>query len=627
MDAIELIKSINQLFQEYFGFGLPMEILTITLLLIGAITLIVKIVKGLVYICKWIGNLNNNSWRKEKIKSILIPDYIDQLNEQKYFISTKFTTTPPNNLDDPMEVERTESAKHLIDYFLDKVLVPTNTTTRFYCILAGAGMGKTTWTVNLVTSYINRYKSKTLPYEIKLISLAHKDFAELVQQVQRKEETILILDALDENAEASKDISSFMYNLEELIQKFRFVILTSRTQFFPSEEDEPSMTSIMNLSGNKGNYVYHKMYISPFTEEDVKNYLKKKYSKRRVRKKASAIVTRCSSLATRPLLLSHLDDLLESSESYVNLSGIYTALIDAWIRREVRFFSGKEDTELYQKIYEFSLNFALELFANREQSTNMRMRKEQYLTFINNRGDTDYNFSGRSLINRDAAGTLKFSHKTFYEYFLAIAKFSNPDIELPESGYEQAWGFYKEMVEVEFTKSLSITTSIAQNGVTMSMLCYGSHHDDFNYKKLIGVYDIRRVGFHAKMLNNTSFIAWLGQSDVEYIDIFDYHNEPLKNLLTVPCLLKTTIHTYGGTYASIRHIQQKLEKLGVELQEKHTYEYVKKDVSIYMDKLSTNTLKRQALIRSYADFLGVDENAILFNIPHIYRNLFDQDIK
>lgn len=624
MDEIELIRSIDQLFREYFGFGLPMEILTIILLLIGAITVIVKIVKIAISVCKWLANLNNNSWRKEKIKSILVPDYSDQLKEQEYFISTKFSTIPPNNLDDPLEVERTESAKNLIDYFLDNVLVPNNTTNRFYCILAGAGMGKTTWTVNLVTSYINRYKSKTIPYEIKLISLAHKDFAELVQQVQNEKETILILDALDENAEASKDISLFMRKLEDLIQKFRFVILTSRTQFFPSEEDEPSMTSIINLSGNKGNYVYHKMYISPFTEEDVKNYLKKKYTKRRVRKKAAAIVKRCSSLATRPLLLSHLDDLLGSNESYDNLSGIYKALIDAWIKREVRFFSGKEDARLYQKIYEFSLNFALELFANREQSTNMRMRKEEYLAFINDHGYTDYNFSGRSLINRDTAGTLKFSHKTFYEYFLAIAKFADPEINLPESGYEQAWGFYREMVEEEFSKSISATTTTMLDGVSISMLCYGTQYDDFNYRKLTGVYDIRRVGFRAKMLNNVSFIAWLGQSDVEEIDIFDYHNEPLKILMMIPRLLKTTIHTYGGTYASIRKIRPKLENLGIELREKNTYEYVKKDITIYMDKQTTDTLKKQAVLRSYADFMGVEESRLLFALPSsFYRKLLD----
>ena len=72
--------------------------------------------------------------------------------------------------------------------------------------------------------------------------------------------------------------------------------------------------------------------------------------------------------------------------------------------------------------------------------------------FIEKNGYTDYNFSGRSLINRDAYGTMKFSHKTFYEYFLAKAKFFNPSIDIPKKGYELAWEFYSEIVKEEFSK-------------------------------------------------------------------------------------------------------------------------------------------------------------------------------
>ena len=208
-----------------------------------------------------------------------MPDYSAQIQEQKYFISTKFTTTPPNNLDDPLEVERTESAKKLVDYFLDSVLVKSNSTNRFYCILAGAGMGKTTWTVNLVTSYINHYKKSTLPFDIKLISLARRNFAEELQKVEFPNKTILILDALDESAEASNDLHNFMHKLEYLIQCFRFVILTSRTQFFPTEDDEPKITNILNMGREKGNYMYHKMYISPFSQEMYKNSFRKSIKK------------------------------------------------------------------------------------------------------------------------------------------------------------------------------------------------------------------------------------------------------------------------------------------------------------------------------------------------------------
>ena len=197
-------------------------------------------------------DLRNKPWRDKKIKHTLIPDYGDQVAEQKYFISSKFTTSPPNNLDDPLEVERVESARKLIDHLVEKVFVEENTTNRHFCILAGAGMGKTTFAVNLVISYINQYKQKTLPFEIKLVSLARRDFAEILQKVVAPKETVLILDALDENADASNDLCAFMQTMECLIKDFRFVILTSRTQFFPTEEDEPEMTGILNLGKEKG---------------------------------------------------------------------------------------------------------------------------------------------------------------------------------------------------------------------------------------------------------------------------------------------------------------------------------------------------------------------------------------
>ena len=73
-------------------------------------------------------------------------------------------------------------------------------------------------------------------------------------------------------------------------------------------------------------------------------------------------------------------------------------MIDVWIKREVRFNKGGDDSELHEKLYEFSINFALELFKNREQSTNMRMPKDCYKQFIKKNGYTDYNFSGRSLM-------------------------------------------------------------------------------------------------------------------------------------------------------------------------------------------------------------------------------------
>jgi len=564
MEYIDIIKVICDKLNKLFGWNIPEVVIEYIALIIATGTIVYGVVKFFMWVWGFVGKMRQKPWREDTIKKILTPDYCDQLGEQKYFISTKFTTTPPNNLEDPIEVERTQSAKNLIDYFIENVLVEANTTTRFYCILAGAGMGKTTWTVNLVTSYIRHYKKSTCPFDIQLISMAHKNFADMVQQIVEKNRTILILDALDENAEASTDIVVFMQKLDDLIHDFRFVILTSRTQFFPSEEDEPYKTSILKLSGDKGNFVYHKMYIAPFTQEDVATFLHKKYSNRKKRKKAEAIVKRCASLATRPLLLSHLDDILESEQEYMSLYDIYTALIDAWIKREVRFFSGEVTPELCEQLYDFSINFAIQLYINREKSTNMRMKREQYERFIAEYKYTNYNFSGRSLINRDAEGTLKFSHKTFYEYFLAKAKFINPDLDIPRSGYELAWGFYRDMV-TNFFEGASSNCQIFYDNDAVTLLFRGGNYNYNDYRKLSEIYSIKRVSFPSKMLSGKpDFSKWLAVCGAEEIDIVGYGGEPIKALLTMTNLKRVNISRHIAVSSRFKNIQSVLKEKGVE---------------------------------------------------------------
>lgn len=582
MENIELIDKIFTLIQNCLGLEIPEKVKNWVLLIVAAILFLLLIGSIIYKIVKWIASIRHRPWRNRKIKDILIPDYGEQVAEKKYFISSKFTTTPPNNLDDPLEVERVESARQLIDHLVEKVFVEENTINRYFCILAGAGMGKTTFAVNLVISYINRYKQKTLPFEIKLVSLARRDFAEILQQVDTPKETILILDALDENADASKDLFGFMQTMERLIQDFRFVILTSRTQFFPTEDDEPKVTSILNLGKEKGYHRYYKMYISPFSHDDVQTYLRRKYKKQKQRKKAEKIIAQCSSLATRPLLLSHLDDLLTNNRAYDTLYSIYKTLIAVWIKREVRFNKGGDDPELYQRLSDFSLDFALELFNNRDQSTNMRMSREIYLDFINRKKYIDYNFSGRSLINRDAFGTMKFSHKTFYEYFLAKAKIQNPDLEIPTKGYELAWEFYREMVR-EIIAHQSIFTLDEKD---CSLLVKSKQSYNFNFRLLDDVCEIKRVGFLAELLvNDADFPIWLSKTKVEQIDLIGYLNEPMNILLKMQNLKTITIHKQSSINTkNYRTCIQKFKDKGIDI-DIHT---TNRGVDLYLEKIGVD---------------------------------------
>lgn len=64
--------------------------------------------------------------------------------------------------------------------------------------------------------------------------------------------TILLLDALDENRFASEDFKKFQTELEAVIQPFRLVMITCRSQFFDSEKLIPEETSWMS-TGRENN--------------------------------------------------------------------------------------------------------------------------------------------------------------------------------------------------------------------------------------------------------------------------------------------------------------------------------------------------------------------------------------
>ncbi|MEZ4847960.1 MAG: formylglycine-generating enzyme family protein [Bacteroidia bacterium] len=55
----------------------------------------------------------------------------------------------------------------------------------------------------------------------------------------------------------------------------------------------------------------------------------------------------------------------------------------------------------------------------------------------------------RSLLNRDAEGNYKFSHKSILEYFLAKEAYDNPDFydQMEFAGMDQALQFFSEMVQ------------------------------------------------------------------------------------------------------------------------------------------------------------------------------------
>ena len=85
----------------------------------------------------------------------------------------------------------------------------------------------------------------------------------------------MLLDALDENENALTDYAAFSTMLERATHNFYRVIITARTNFFENETKEQISNNKSNASMLDKLSSSRKYYISPFTDEDIKKFLRK----------------------------------------------------------------------------------------------------------------------------------------------------------------------------------------------------------------------------------------------------------------------------------------------------------------------------------------------------------------
>ncbi len=159
------------------------------------------------------------------------------------YIPTQCQNVDPAAAEEPARVHAFAVRQNLIPFFIKKVFREKKEE-KYYLVLADSGMGKTTFMINLFLKY-TRKRFKT--GGIVLVPLGHPKADEKIDSVADKPRTILLLDAFDEDSKAVRDYKT---RIQEIIDKtldFQAVIITSRTQFFPTDPDIPLPFVISNI--------------------------------------------------------------------------------------------------------------------------------------------------------------------------------------------------------------------------------------------------------------------------------------------------------------------------------------------------------------------------------------------
>jgi uncharacterized protein YjbI with pentapeptide repeats len=312
-------------------------------------------------------------------------------------------------------------------------------------LLADSGMGKTSFLLNYYA--LNRRRLRG--HRIALIPLGPQDALLELEKIESKNETVLFLDAFDEDPEAPGDYIGRLDTLMKKCETFERVLITARTQFFPKESEIPSQTRTVLLTPHvPGGHTHEfaKLYLAPFSEEQVDQFLDRRYSffyrwpkgpeeklkkkvdrllrpirflwRKRQRTKARSVVDTIDDLRKRPLLLAYIPYVLKKASQIKHSHQLYEIVVDYWYEVEEYFWRDKD------AIRRFSEEIAVKLYL----SGGDRMKREDVVEVaqtIEIRVD-EWKTTARSLLNRDAQGNYKFAHQSIMEY-LFVKKFVEGD--------------------------------------------------------------------------------------------------------------------------------------------------------------------------------------------------------
>ena len=287
-------------------------------------------------------------------------------------------------------------------------------------------MGKTTLLLNLFAR--EQKKQAQERRRIALIPLNRNDAKEQIGKITNQRETILLLDAFDEDTSAIEDYKKRMDELMNAAGNFKAIIMTCRTQFFSQESTIPRETGILKVAARRAGisamYEWRTVYLQPFDDHQVSAFLKAAipWTHYRKRKRAKKIVDQIPELTVRPMLLTLVPKLAAAKLDAHNLWGLYVFMVDQWLQRESSWISSDE-------LILFSKKLAVDLFLGRSQRGSERIPLNELVSLIHISSELieSWKLTNRSLLNRDAAGNFKFAHRSVMEYMFIKAFIDGDD--------------------------------------------------------------------------------------------------------------------------------------------------------------------------------------------------------
>lgn len=293
-------------------------------------------------------------------------------------------------------------------------------------VLADSGMGKTTLLLNLWSR--EQKKSVNRRNRMALVPLGQGNAIEQIKAISNHRNTILLLDAFDEDTRAIEDAMSRMGEIMESASDFKAVVMTCRTQFFPTEDAVPRETGVKRVAARRAGvptfYQWRTVYLLPFNSNQVRKYIRTTipWHKLKQRKNAFKIVDDISDLASRPMLAALIPELASSKTEVHGLWDLYSFMVDSWLTRESSWIEP-------DKLARLSKVLAVDFVLKRTERNSERISVDEMLGVLSLSNETiaGWQLTGRSLLNRDSDGRYKFAHRSIMEFLFVQAFIEGDD--------------------------------------------------------------------------------------------------------------------------------------------------------------------------------------------------------
>jgi len=432
-----------------------------------------------------------NSIKEKKSQRILNKSFGSELFGKETIMQSTYCYVEPNctNIDPTVEAEpknfcmvKGNMFSILDDYLLQEL--PKDNAIHHIFILADSGMGKTSFLLNYYA--YNQKKSKRKRQRIALVPLGMPETDEYIRKIENKNDTIIFLDAFDEDIKAIKNHRARLTYLMKKCSLFKRVVITCRTQFFQSDKEIPKETGIIKVANRKagepGFYTFNKIYISPLSDNQVGIYLKNRFKwNMKKRKKGKLLIEKVPNLKVRPMLLANIPELI-NSKIEINFSfQIYEIMVENWLKRE----KGWIKEEYLRK---FSEKLAFNLYLNRGKRLVEKIPKDELSVLADEWSIKleNWQLTGRSLLNRDAEGYYKFAHRSIMEFFFVVHFFNMEINDRPIIEWtDQQSNFALEAIKI-YLKNINLERANFKNSKSLpEWIENGLDKNKSYYKKLL----------------------------------------------------------------------------------------------------------------------------------------------